>query len=102
MSETEKEEKAEIDAANEDKIIKLGKTGKILIYSSITIVWFVVAGLGIRDIWIGKGFLETPWILFGLILSVVIVVLIIIPLFRSLKTDVQKYKEEKEKKEKQF
>ena len=100
MSETENEEIVEIDAANEDKILKLGKTGKILIYSSITIVWFVVAGLGIRDIWMDKGFLETPWILFGLILSVVIVFLIIIPLFRSLRSDVQEYKAEKKSKEK--
>ena len=92
MSEIEKEEITEIYTANEERIIKLGKTGKILVYASITIVWFVVAGLGIRDIWIGKGFLETPWILFGLILSIFIVGLIIIPLFRSLKSDVKDYK----------
>ena len=100
MSETENEEISESNEKDEERIMKLGKTGKILIYSSITIVWFVAAGLGIRDLWLGKGFLETPWILFGLIFSVVIVFLIIIPLFRSLKSDVQKYKEEKESKEK--
>ena len=98
MSETEKEEIIEANAVNEEKINKLGKTGKILIYASITIVWFVVAGLGIRDIWMGKGFLETPWILFGLILSVFIVVLIVIPLFRSLRADVQDYKKRQQNK----
>ena len=90
------EEKKDIQKSEETRI-KITKTGKILFYATLVIVWTVTAALGLRDIWRDVGILETPWIIFGLVLSVILIVVIIIPLYRSLKVDVRNYKERKEK-----
>ncbi len=96
MSKTNEEDTSQNENID-DRILKLGRTGRVLVYSTITTVWAVAVGLGIRDLWIGKGIIETPWIIFGLVLSLVVVFVIVVPLFKSLKADVQKYKDEKEK-----
>ena len=38
---------------------KLMKIGKILLGVTVITIWSVSAGLGLRDIWVGKGVLET-------------------------------------------
>jgi hypothetical protein len=77
---------------------RLSKLGKYLALGSITILWIVSAVLGIRDLWMGKGIIETPWVIFGIVLTVVIVFLVVVPLFRSLREDVRNYKERQEEK----
>ena len=72
-----------------------------MFYATLVIVWSVTAALGIRDIWQDVGILETPWIIFGLVLSVILIIVIIVPLYRSLRVDVRSYKERKEKEEQQ-
>ena len=75
---------------------KLAKLGKYLAYSVITIIWAVSAGFSIRDLWQGKGIIETPWVILGIVLTLIIIVLVIIPLFRSLREDVRDYNRRKE------
>lgn len=81
-----------------ETINKLGKIGKITLYGSISVVWGVVAVLGIIDLWNNKGILETPWVIFGLVLTVLILVIVIIPLFANVKTQVKQVMKEKEEK----
>ena len=99
MSEEKDELFSEKEELSQGTIDRLGKTGKFLLYGSIIIVWIVIGTLGLIDLWHGLGFLETPWIIFGLILSVVVVIVIVIPLFRSLKADLQELKKMKEQEE---
>lgn len=94
MTESEKMENMQ---RSEETRVKINKIGKIMFYVTLVIVWSVSAALGIRDIWKDVGILETPWIIFGLVLSVILVILIIVPLYRSLRVDVRNYKERKEK-----
>ena len=78
---------------------KLMKIGKILLGVTVITIWSVSAGLGLRDIWVGKGVLETPWIIFSIIFTIVLFVIVIIPLFKGLRTDIQDYKKRKEAEE---
>ncbi len=80
---------------------KLAKLGRYLLLSSIAILWAVAAALGIRDLWQGKGILETPWVIFGLVLTLVVIVLVIFPLLNNLREDIRNYNKRKEKEEKQ-
>ncbi len=99
MSETEGMQTEDIRANETEK--KLAKLGKYLLFSSIAILWAVAAALGIRDLWQGKGILETPWVIFGLVLTLVVIVLVVFPLLNSLREDVRDYNKRKEEKEKQ-
>jgi len=93
---SEIEEKNQINKTEETRA-RVNKIGRIMFYVTIVTVWVVAAVLGIRDIWRDVGILETPWIIFGLVLSVVLVIIVVVPLYKNLKKDVRKYKEEKEK-----
>jgi hypothetical protein len=64
--------------------------------STVIIIWGVSAGLGLRDIWSGKGILETPWVIFSIVFTVVLIIIVIIPLFKGLRADIQDYKKRKE------
>jgi len=99
MSETEGIQVEDIKAGETEK--KLAKLGKYLLLSSIAILWVVVAALGIRDLWLGKKILETPWVIFGLVLTLVVIVLVVFPLFNNLREDVRDYNKRKEEKGKQ-
>ncbi len=94
------EEPASEEQSIQEPISKLAKYGRITIYASLIILWIVTAVLGIIDLIQGKTITETPWIIFGLVLTVPIVLIVILPLFKSLKTDVKGYKERKEQEEK--
>lgn len=98
MSETEGIQPEDIQANETEK--KLAKLGKYLLLSSIAILWAVAAALGIRDLWQGKGILETPWVIFGLVLTLVVIVFVVFPLLNNLREDVRDYNKRKEKKEK--
>lgn len=78
---------------NREKLVKISK---ILLGASVVIIWAVSAGLGLRDIWTGKGVLETPWVIFSLVFTVVLFVVVVIPLFKGLRTDIQDYKKRQE------
>ena len=99
MSETEGIQPEDIQA--NETVIKLAKLGKYLLLSSIAILWAVTAALGIRDLWQGKGILETPWVIFGLVLTIVVIILVVFPLLNTLREDVRNYNKRKEEKEKQ-
>ncbi|NPD88135.1 MAG: hypothetical protein HGN29_05410 [Asgard group archaeon] len=75
---------------------KLAKIGKMLIGATVIIIWGVSAGLGLRDIWTGKGILETPWVIFSIVFTFFLVIIVIMPLFKGLRADVQDYKKRKE------
>jgi len=81
---------------NREKLLRIGK---ILFGATVVIIWGVSAGLGLRDIWSGKGILETPWVIFSIVFTVVLVIMVIIPLFKGLRADVQDYKKRKEAEE---
>ena len=98
MSETEGIQAEDTQENKTEK--KLAKLGKYLLLSSIAILWAVAASLGIRDLWQGKGILETPWVIFGLVLTLVVIVIVVLPLLNSLREDVQDYNKRKEEKEK--
>ena len=98
MTEDNVELDTETPIQQKETVAKLGKIGKILLYGSITVVWITVATLGLIDLWNDKGILETPWIIFGLILTLVIVVVVIFPLFSNVKTGVRTALKEKEEK----
>jgi len=98
MSETEGIQPEDIQANETEK--KLAKLGKYLLLSSIAILWAVAAALGIRDLWQGKGILETPWVIFGLVLTLVVIVFVVFPLLNNLREDVRDYNKRKEEKEK--
>ena len=98
MTEDNVELDTETPTQQKETVAKLGKIGKILLYGSITVVWITVATLGLIDLWNDKGILETPWIIFGLILTLVIVVVVIFPLFSNVKTGVRTALKEKEEK----
>lgn len=99
MSETEGTQAEDIQAGETEK--KLAKLGKYLLLSSIAVLWVVVAVLGIRDLLQGKGILETPWVIFGLVLTLVVIVFVVFPLLNNLREDVRDYNKRKEEKEKQ-
>lgn len=92
-------ELTEEEEQREKKIAKLFQIGKISILASLTILWVVSAVLGLISLWKGEGIVDTPWVIFGLVLTVVIVVLVVIPLFRNLRTDVKAFNKEKAEKE---
>ncbi|MHA1954988.1 MAG: hypothetical protein ACXAAM_09415 [Candidatus Heimdallarchaeaceae archaeon] len=97
MSETQEDtvqlEEDETLTENREKLVKVSK---ILFGSTVIIIWGVSAGLGLRDIWSGKGILETPWVIFSIVFTVVLIIIVIIPLFKGLRADIQDYKKRKE------
>ena len=99
MSETEGIQAEDTQENKTEK--KLAKLGKYLLLSSIAILWVVAASLGIRDLWQGKGILETPWVIFVLVLTLVVVVFVVFPLLSSLRKDIRDHNKRKEEEEKQ-
>jgi len=98
MSETQEnsselEIKEDNQTENREKLVKIGK---ILLGASVIIIWGVSAGLGLRDIWSGLGVLDTPWVIFSIVFTFVLIVVVVIPLFKGLRTDIQDYKNRKE------
>jgi uncharacterized membrane protein len=82
----------------EEKISKLFKISKISILAMISILFLVSAVLGLISLYNEEGILDTPWVILGLILMVVVIVLVVIPLFRTLRDDIQAFNKEKEEK----
>jgi membrane protein YdbS with pleckstrin-like domain len=97
---TDLSESVDKDQQREEKISKLFKISKITILISLTILWIVTAVLGLISLWKGQGILGTPWVIFGLVLTVVIIVVVVIPLFRNLRSDVKEFNKQKAEKEK--
>ena len=97
MSEDVEIEK-EVINNSEQSVIKLRNLRNILFMSAIIVVWLVSAVFSIIDLYKGLGVLETPWVLLGIFLTIAIIVIIIIPLFRNLRTDVRQVLAEKEEK----
>ena len=92
------------DAKQEDTHIndqetrrKLGTLRNILLMSSILIVWIVSAIFSLINLFNGVGILETPWILFSIFLTIAVIIIVIIPLFRNLRVGVREVLDEKEK-----
>lgn len=81
---------------NREKLVRIGK---ILFGATVIIIWGVSAGLGLRDIWTGKRILETPWVIFSIVFTFVLVIIVIMPLFKGLRADVQDFKKRKEAEE---
>ena len=100
MSETQEDtvqlEEDEKLTENREKLVRISK---ILFGSTVIIIWGVSAGLGLRDIWSGKGILETPWVIFSIVFTFVLIIIVVIPLFKGLRADVQDYKRRKEAEE---
>ena len=84
----------------EEKMSKLFKISKISILAMLTILWGVSAVLGLMSLWRGDRILDTPWVILGIVLLVVIIFLVVIPLFRTLRDDVRAFNKEKEEKKK--
>lgn len=100
MSETQEDTvQLEEDEKLTENREKLARIGKILFGATVIIVWGVSAGLGLRDIWTGKGILETPWVIFSIVFTFVLVMIVIVPLFKGLRADIQDYKKRKEAEE---
>ncbi|MCG3226114.1 MAG: hypothetical protein H7645_04285 [Candidatus Heimdallarchaeota archaeon] len=101
MSETQEETvQLEEDEKLTENREKLAKISKILLGATVIIIWGVSAGLGLRDIWTGKGILETPWVIFCIVFTFVLVIIVIMPLFKGLRADIQDYKKQKKQKNK--
>jgi membrane protein YdbS with pleckstrin-like domain len=79
----------------EEKISKLFKVGKISILVMLTGMWIVSAVLGLISLWRGEGILDTPWVIMGIVLLFVVILLVIVPLFRSLRSDVRAFNKQK-------
>ena len=91
MSETQEDtvqlEEDEKLTENREKLVRISK---ILFGSTVIIIWGVSAGLGI---------LETPWVIFSIVFTFVLIIIVVIPLFKGLRADVQDYKRRKEAEE---
>ncbi len=87
------EEKTLIDEKNK----KLIDIGRILFFVSFISIWLITITFSVHATWNGKGFFETPWNILGIITSLILVIVFIVPLFKSIKADIQKIKEEKER-----
>ena len=94
MSDTEESKTEDIQTVEVEN--KLAKLGKYLSLATISILWVVSAVLGIRDLWIGKGIIETSWVIFSIVLTAGVIFLVVLPLFRSLREDVRDYNRRKE------
>ncbi len=94
---TVEEKKEEVEQnRNQGSISKLRKLRNILLLGTIFIVWTVSAVFSMIDLNKGLGILETPWILLGIFLTLVVIIIIIIPLFKNLRTDVREVLAEEE------
>lgn len=90
----------------EDEKKKVGERNelaKIKKYTSYTLLavlvgfWGYAAVKSIISLWNDEGFFATPWPTLGLILTGVIVVIVILPLYISIREDVKATLEAKEK-----
>lgn len=82
-----------------EKISKLFKISKISILVMLTGLWITSAVLGLISLWRGEGILDTPWVIMGIVLLFVVIILVVVPLFRSLRKDVRAFNKEKAEKE---
>ena len=95
--EEENKEEEEEDNKNQESINKLRKLRNVLLIGSLIVVWTVSAVFSMIDLNKGLGILETPWILLGIFLTIAVIIIVIVPLFNSLRTDVREILAEKEK-----
>ncbi len=94
---TTEEKKEEEQNKNQESVNKLRKLRNILLLGTIMVVWTVSAVFSMIDLNRGLGILETPWIFLGIFLTLVVIIVIIIPLFNNLRTEVKEVLAEKEK-----
>jgi len=94
---TAEEKKEEAQNKNQESVNKLRKLRNVLLLGTIIILWTVSAVFSMIDLNRGLGILETPWILLGIFLTLVVIIVIIIPLFNNLRTEVREVLAEKEK-----
>ena len=71
-------EQTSLDEERTEKIAKLFKAGKISILVMLTGLWIVSAVLGLISLWKGESILDTPWVIMGLVLLVVVIVFVFI------------------------
>ena len=95
--EEENKEEEEEENRNQESINKLRKLRNVLLIGSLIVVWTVSAVFSMIDLNKGLGILETPWILLGIFLTIAVIIIVIVPLFNSLRTDVREILAEKEK-----
>ncbi len=93
---TVEEEKKE-ENKNQGSINKLRKLRTVLLFGTLIVVWTVSAVFSMINLNKGLGILETPWILLGIFLTIAVILIVIIPLFNSLRKDVKEVLAEKEK-----
>lgn len=93
----EEKKKEEEENKNQESVNKLRKLRNILLIGSLIVVWTVSAVFSMIDLYKGLGILETPWILLGIFLTIAVFIIVIVPLFNSLRTDVREALAEKEK-----
>ncbi|MHA1347584.1 MAG: hypothetical protein ACTSVO_14075 [Candidatus Heimdallarchaeaceae archaeon] len=97
IAEEKKKEEVEEQNINQESVNKLRRLRNILLLGTIIVVWTVSAVFSIIDLNKGLGILETPWVLLGIFLTLAVIIIIIVPLFRNLRTDVREALAEKEK-----
>ena len=69
---------------------------KYIIMLLFSILWGFSAFYAIRDLWLGKRFFDSPWLIVSLLLTLVLVGFVIIPLFLELQRDIREIKKKKE------
>ena len=97
MTVEEEKKEEEEENKNQETIKKLRKLRNVLLIGSLIVVWTVSAVFSMIDLNKGLGILETPWILLGIFLTIAVIIIVIVPLFNSLRTDVREVLAEKEK-----
>lgn len=93
----EEENKVEEQNINQESINKLRKLRTVLLFGTLIIVWTVSAVFSLIGLNKGVGILETPWVLLSIFLTIAVIIIVIVPLFKNLRTDVKVVLAEKEK-----
>lgn len=93
----EEENKVEEQNINQESINKLRKLRTVLLFGTLIIVWTVSAVFSLIGLNKGVGILETPWVLLSIFLTIAVIIIVIVPLFNNLRTDVKVVLAEKEK-----
>ncbi len=93
----EEENKVEEQNINQESINKLRKLRTILLFGTLIVVWTVSAVFSLISLNKGVGILETPWVFLSIFLTIAVIIIVIVPLFKNLRTDVKVVLAEKEK-----
>ena len=72
------------------------KYAKYTFLVALVCFWGVSAYFGIKHLWNSNNFFASPWPLIGLVMSGVLIVVVILPLYISIREDIAKTKKEKE------